>query len=113
MAAHTSQFQEETRSNHRNTTAAIKNLEVQMGQIVQQVAMQAQSSQKNHENVNAVTTRSENVAKEREDEVKVDDELIEVELEVKANKEKKEEVALPVKPAEEKSKHVIRLPYPS
>ena len=24
MAAHTSQFQEETRSNHRNTTAAIK-----------------------------------------------------------------------------------------
>src|ERR1051325_6412151 len=89
MAAHTSQFQEETRSNHRNTTAAIKNLEVQMGQIAQQVAMQAQGNQKNHENVNVVTTRSENVANEREDEVKVDDELIEVELEVRENKEKK------------------------
>ncbi|CAI8618373.1 unnamed protein product [Vicia faba] len=51
IAAHTSQFQEETRSNYRNTTAAIENLEVQMGQIAQQVALRAQESQKSHENV--------------------------------------------------------------
>ena len=36
-----------------------------------------------------------------------------MDLEVRKNKKKKEEVALPVKPAEEKSKPKIRLPYPS
>ncbi|XP_050897999.1 uncharacterized protein LOC127104902 [Lathyrus oleraceus] len=38
MAAHNIQFQDETRNNHKNTTASIKNLEVQMGQIAQQLA---------------------------------------------------------------------------
>ena len=40
-----------------------------MGQIVQQVALHAQGNQKNHENVNIVTTRSEKVAKEKEEEL--------------------------------------------
>ena len=81
MAARTSRFQEETRSNHRNTTTAIKNLEVQLGKIAQQVTLQVQGNQKSHENMNAVTTRrSEKVAKEREKEVKFDDNIIEVDL---------------------------------
>jgi hypothetical protein len=114
MVAHTSQFQEETRCTHRNTTAAIKNLEVQLGQIAQQVTLQVQGNQKSHENVNVVTTRrSEKVAKEREEEVKFDDNIIEVDLEVRENKKKQEEVVLLVKPAEEKIKPEIRLPYPS
>ena len=42
MAAHNIQFQDEIRNNHKNTSASIKNLEVQMGQIAQQLAnMQA------------------------------------------------------------------------
>ena len=113
MSAHTSQFQEETRSNHRNTTAAIQNLEVQMGQIAQQVDLQVQGNQKSHENVNAVTTRSKFFSKEREEEVKFDDNLIEVDLEVRENKKKQEEVVIPVKPTEEKIKPKIRLSYPS
>jgi hypothetical protein len=38
MASQSSQFQKETRSNLRNTGASIKNLEVQMSQIAQQLA---------------------------------------------------------------------------
>ncbi|XP_050919246.1 uncharacterized protein LOC127136767 [Lathyrus oleraceus] len=38
MASHYVQFQEETRKNQKNTTASIKNLEVQIGQIAQQLA---------------------------------------------------------------------------
>lgn len=38
MAAQSSQFQEETRRNLRNTGASIKNLEGQMSQIAQQLA---------------------------------------------------------------------------
>ena len=88
MDAHTSQFQEETRSNYRNTTATMKNLEVQMGQIAQQVALRAQESQKSHENVNAFKTRSEKVDREKQDGVKFDDNIIEVELEVRENMNK-------------------------
>ena len=85
-----------------------------MGQIAQQVTLQVQGNQKSHENVNAVITRrSEKVANEREEEVKFDDIIIEVGLEVIENKKKKEEVVLPVKPTEEKIKPEIRLSYPS
>lgn len=65
MAAQNSQFEEETRSNHRNTTFSIKNLEVQMGQIAEQVVdSQAQGTLlsatiqnlKNHQSVNVVET---------------------------------------------------------
>ena len=59
-----------------------------MGQIAQQVAMRAQENQKNHENVNVVTTRNEKAAEEKKDEVKFDDSIIEVELEVRENKKK-------------------------
>ncbi|XP_050897408.1 uncharacterized protein LOC127104259 [Lathyrus oleraceus] len=74
-AAQNSQFQEETRKNHRNTTVSIKNLEVHMGQIAQQMTgSQIQGSlpsetiqnPRNHENVNIVTNRSEKAAKDEE-----------------------------------------------
>lgn len=73
MAAQNSQFQEETRNNQRNIIASIKNLEVHMGQITQQIAgSRAQVSlasatvqnPRNHENVNVVTTKSQKVAKD-------------------------------------------------
>ena len=60
-----------------------------MRQIAQQVALQAQESQKSHENVNAVKTRSEKVATEKEDNVRFDDNIIEVELKVRENKKKR------------------------
>ena len=59
-----------------------------MGQIAQQVAMQAQENQKNHENVNVVTTRNEKAAEEKKYEVKFDDNIIEVKLEVRENGKK-------------------------
>src|SRR3954463_9544232 len=69
MAAQNSQFQEETRSNLRNTSASIKNLEIQMSQIAQHLTLQAQGTlpssivknPKNQENINAVTTRSHKI----------------------------------------------------
>lgn len=100
MAAQNSQFQEETRNNHRNITASIKNLEVQIGQIALQIAssrvpgsLSSETIQnpRNHENVNVVTTRSKKDPKE-------------------------EKFIPPGNPTEEKNKKetkpMIKLPYP-
>ena len=38
MAAQNRKFEEKTRNNHKNTTASLKNLEVQLWQIAQQLA---------------------------------------------------------------------------
>ncbi|XP_050916307.1 uncharacterized protein LOC127131427 [Lathyrus oleraceus] len=63
MAAQSSQFQEETRSNLRNTGSSIKNMEMQMSQISQQLAGSQASSAlpsatvtnpREHNNVSAV-----------------------------------------------------------
>lgn len=75
MPAQNSHFQEETRNNHRNTTASIKYLEVQMGQIAQKIAgsriqgslpSETIQNPRNHENVNVITMRSEKNAKDEE-----------------------------------------------
>ncbi|XP_058774457.1 uncharacterized protein LOC131648745 [Vicia villosa] len=67
IAAQSSQFQEETRSNFRNTGASIKDLEIQMSQIAQQLASPQQpgalpsatvTNPKDHNNVSAIVTRS-------------------------------------------------------
>ncbi|XP_050888941.1 uncharacterized protein LOC127094118 [Lathyrus oleraceus] len=100
MAAQNSHFQEETRNNHRNMIASIKNLEVQMGQIVQQITSsrvpgsfpsEIVQNPRNHDNVNVVTMKSKKATKE-------------------------EKVIPPGKPTEEKNKKetklVIKLPYP-
>lgn len=123
MAAHNIQFQDETRNNHKNTTASIKNLEVQMGQIAQQLA-NAQApgglpsstiiNPRDNQGVKAVVTRRGKAIEEAEKEV-VEEELLEVELEICENKKKNEEVTTPVV-EKEKSKDPIPkviLPYPA
>src|SRR3954465_4478566 len=125
LAGQCSQFQEETRNNHRNTAASIKNLEVQVGQIAQHLTLQAQGTlpistlvnPKNQEKINVVTTRSPK-APELEEEEEIDDNLvIEVDLEIRENPNEPEVVISPVKPLEEKNKKetkpVVKLPFPS
>src|SRR3954466_14522933 len=126
MAAQNSQFQEETRSNLRNTSASIKNLEIQMSQIAQHLTLQAQGTlpssivknPKNEEKINAVTTRSKKVAEPEKEKEEIDDPLvIEVDLEIRENVKELEIVIPPVKKLEEKNKKdakpAIKLPLPS
>ncbi|XP_050908679.1 uncharacterized protein LOC127122381 [Lathyrus oleraceus] len=91
MAAHNVQFQEETRNNQKNTTASIKNLEVQMGKIAQQLASSSQAQ----------------VDEEKE-------QLIEVDLVIKENEVVREEVVTPkpvVKEIVIEPKSVVKLPF--
>src|SRR3954468_23906789 len=120
-----SQFQEETRNNQRNTTASIKNLEVQVGQIAQHLTLQAQGSfpsatvknLKDQEKINVVTTRSKKVAESEKEKEEIDDPMvIEVDLEIRENPKEPEVVVPSAKPLEEKKKDgkpVIKLPFPS
>lgn len=69
VVAHNVKFQEETRNNHKNTTTSIKNLEVQMGQIAQQLASSSRAqcalpsatmtNLRERNNVSVMTTRSD------------------------------------------------------
>ena len=91
MAAHNIQFQDETRNNHKNTYASIKNLEVQMDQIAQQLAnVQApgslpsstiQNLRDNH-GVKSIVTRSGKSVWDVEKKVVEDEGLLEVDLEI-------------------------------
>ena len=123
MAAHNIQFQDETRNNHKNTSASIKNLEVQMGQIAQQLAnVQAPgglpsstvTNPRDNQGVKAVVTRRGKAVEDAEKEV-IEEELLEVDLEICENKEKAEEVTTPVvekeKPKDSTPK--VILPYPA
>ncbi|XP_050908319.1 uncharacterized protein LOC127121938 [Lathyrus oleraceus] len=97
MATHNVQFQEETRNNQKITTASIKNLEVQMGQIAQQLASSSQAQV------------IEEVDEER-------DQLIEVDLEIRENEVVREEVAASkpvVKETSIEPKPVVKLPFPT
>src|SRR3954465_7457696 len=88
-----SQFQEETRNNHRNTSASIKNLEVQVGQMAQHLTLHAQGTlpsstvknPKDQEKINVVTTRSPKAPEPEEEEEINDNLVIEVDLEVREN----------------------------
>src|SRR3954465_13846909 len=126
VATQNSQFQEETRANLRNTTASIKNLEVQIGQIAQHLTLQAQGNfpnetvkdQKNLEKINVVTTRSKKVAESEKEEEEMDDPLmIEVDLEIREIVTELGIVIPPVKQLEEENKQnakpTIKLPFPS
>ncbi|XP_050877457.1 uncharacterized protein LOC127081219 [Lathyrus oleraceus] len=126
MAAHNVQFQEETRNNQKNTTASIKNVEVEMGQIAQQLASSSQAqgalpsstmtNPREHNNVSTVTTRSgksEEVVEEVDEE---DDKLIEVDLKIKENEVVREEVVAPkpiVKETVIELKPVVKLHFPT
>src|SRR3954471_16116680 len=126
LAGQCSQFQEETRNNHKNTSTSIKNLEVQVGQIAQHLTLQAQGTlpsstvknPKDQEKINAVTTRSKRVAEPEKEKEEIDDPMmIEVDLEIRENPKEPEVVVPPVKPIEEKNKKnaepVIKLPFSS
>ncbi|XP_050916360.1 uncharacterized protein LOC127131482 [Lathyrus oleraceus] len=125
MAAQSSQFQEETRSNMRNTGASIKNLEVQMSQIAQQLAgsqtpgalpSATVTNPREHNNMSVVTIisgKSKEVPEKDDDQ---EDQLLEVELEIKENKVVSEEVVVPklmVKEKVSESKPVVKLPFPT
>ncbi|XP_050897159.1 uncharacterized protein LOC127103978 [Lathyrus oleraceus] len=120
------QFQEETRNNQKNTTASIKNLEVQMGQIARQLASSSQAqgalpsatvtNPREHNNVSTVTTRSgksDEVVEEVDEE---EDQLIEVHLEITENEVVREEV-VESKPVVKETiidpKPVVKLPFPT
>ncbi|XP_050897072.1 uncharacterized protein LOC127103874 [Lathyrus oleraceus] len=124
MVVQNAQFQEDTRNNQRNTTSTFKNLEVQVGQIAQQLSNQAQGTlpsatiqnPRNRKNINVVTIRSQKLAKDEEDKATNDHHVIEVDMEVRENKKEPKEAIPPAKPTKEKTKKeaksVIKLPYP-
>ncbi|XP_050919594.1 uncharacterized protein LOC127137152 [Lathyrus oleraceus] len=125
MAAQSSQFQEETRSNLRNTGASIKNLEVQMSQIAQQLAgsqtpgalpSATVTNPREHNNVSVVTTRSSKAKEVPKKDVKQEDQFLEVDLEIKENEVVSEKVTVSEPVAKEKvseSKPVVKLPFPT
>ncbi|XP_050876716.1 uncharacterized protein LOC127080440 [Lathyrus oleraceus] len=89
IATHIIQFKEETINNQRNTTSSIKNLEVQMGQIAQQLAdsqtLGTLSSRtvinpRERNNVSVVVTRSGKSARCSENKQVEEDKLLEVDL---------------------------------
>ncbi|XP_050888954.1 uncharacterized protein LOC127094132 [Lathyrus oleraceus] len=105
MEAHNVQFQEETRNNQKNTTASIKNLEVQMGQIAQQLASSSQAH-------GALPSTTVTNPREHNNE----DQLIEVDLEIKENEAVREELVAPklvVKETVTEPKLVVKIPFPT
>ncbi|XP_050875943.1 uncharacterized protein LOC127079607 [Lathyrus oleraceus] len=126
MVAHHVQFQEETQNYQKNTTTSIKNLEVQMGQIAQQIASSSQAqgvipsatvpNPREHHNMSTVTTRSVKSEEVVEEEDEEEDQLIEVDLEIKENEVVREEVVAPkplVKETTIEPKPVVKLPFPT
>ncbi|XP_050895806.1 uncharacterized protein LOC127102479 [Lathyrus oleraceus] len=126
MAAHHVQFQEETQNYQKNTTTSIKNLEVQLGQIVQQLASSSQAqgdlpsatvpNPKEHHNVSALTIRSGKSDEIVEEVDKEEDQLIKVDLEIKENEVVREEVVAPkpvVKETIIEPKPIVKLPFPT
>lgn len=124
MEAQNIQFQEKTINNQRNTTTSIKSIEVQMGQITQQLAgSQAPGTlpsgtvinPREHNNVNAVVTASGKFSENSEIKQVKEDELLEVDLEIRNHNKKQEEVVILPVVEEDKQKDpkpTIRLPYP-
>ncbi|XP_058741216.1 uncharacterized protein LOC131613576 [Vicia villosa] len=124
MAAQSVQFQEETRNNQRTTNASIKNLEIQMGQIAQQITnSQAPgalpsatvTNPRDNKIVNVVTTRSAKVAEIPEEEYEEEDPILEVDLEILEDKTPIDEPIV-IQPAEQEKviapKPIIKLPFP-
>ncbi|KAI5397321.1 hypothetical protein KIW84_063221 [Lathyrus oleraceus] len=100
MAAQNRKFEEETRNNQKNTTASLKNLEVQLGQIAQQLASsrtpgslpsEIVQNPRGQENVSTVTAKEKKVAKKK----KI----------ISPSEPTKQEITKETKP-------VIKLPYP-
>ncbi|XP_058756189.1 uncharacterized protein LOC131629421 [Vicia villosa] len=125
MAAQSSQFQEETRSNFRNTGASIKNLEIQMSQIAQQLASPQQpgalpsatvTNPKDHNNVSAIVTRSGKAKEVVEESAEEGEPLLEVDVEIKENEVEAEDLGV-LEPTTtgktSEQKPAIKLPFPT
>ncbi|XP_050919174.1 uncharacterized protein LOC127136685 [Lathyrus oleraceus] len=125
MAVQSSQFQEETRSNLKNTGASIKNLEIQMSQIAQQLAGSQQqgvlpsstvTNPRENNHVNAVTTRNGKSKEVPEKSSEEEDLLLEVDLEIKENEVANEEVTSDERVVKDKvinPKMAVKLPFPT
>ncbi|XP_058759522.1 uncharacterized protein LOC131632813 [Vicia villosa] len=125
MAAQSSQFQEETRSNFRNTGASIKILEIQMSQIAQQLASPQQPgtipsstipNPKDHNNVSAIITRSGKAKEAMKESAEGEEPLLEVDLEIKENEVEAEDLVVSEPVTKEKvvePKPTIKLPFPT
>ncbi|XP_058767702.1 uncharacterized protein LOC131641419 [Vicia villosa] len=124
MATQSSQFQEETRSNFRNMGSSIKNLEIQMSQIAQQLANSQQSgalpsatvtNPKDHNNMSAIVTRSGKGKGVVENDDEEEEPLLELDLEIKENEVEAEEVVVMEPTPKEKAveqKPTVKLPFP-
>jgi hypothetical protein len=131
MATHMNSLTQETRAAQKNTTASIKNLEIQVGQIAQQLSQRAPGSlpsdivlnPRDRGNVNFVVTRSQKVNESQSSKVKKGGSessptLIEVDVEVRSIEkendvevlENKEEPIVQKK--ESLQKPEIKLPFP-
>jgi hypothetical protein len=131
MATHMNSLTQETRAAQKNTTASIKNLEIQVGQIAQQLSQRAPRSlpsdtvlnPRDCGNVNAVLTRSQKVGESQSPKVKKGGSessptLIEVDVKVRSNEkendvevlENKEEPIVQKKDSFPKPE--IKLPFP-
>ncbi|XP_050920163.1 uncharacterized protein LOC127137785 [Lathyrus oleraceus] len=125
MAAQSSQFQEETRSNLKNTSASIKNLEIQMSQIARQLAGSPQqgvlpsstvTNPRENIHVNVVTTRNGKSKEIPEKSSEEEDLLLEVDLEIKENEVANEEVTHDERVVKDKvidPKPSVKLPFPT
>ncbi|XP_050920317.1 uncharacterized protein LOC127137955 [Lathyrus oleraceus] len=125
METKNSHFQEETRNNQKNTATFIKDLEVQMDHIKQQiVGTQAQRSlpsetmtnPREHNNVSVVVLRSGKSTESLGDKYGEENHLLEVDLEIKENQKIDEEEVTQKVVEKEKPidpKPTIKLPYPS
>ncbi|XP_050909254.1 uncharacterized protein LOC127123031 [Lathyrus oleraceus] len=125
MAAQSSKFQEETWSNLKNTGASIKNLEVQMSQIAQQLAGSQQqgvlpsstvANPRENNHVNAVTTRNGKSKEIPEKSSEEEDLLLEVDLKIKENEVANEEVTHDERVVKDKVIHpkpAVKLPFPT
>ncbi|XP_050917630.1 uncharacterized protein LOC127132709 [Lathyrus oleraceus] len=124
MATQVMQFQEETRNNQKNTNASIKNLEIQLGQIAQQITNSQTpgalpsatvTNPREHHNVSAVTTRSGRSVEDLKKKDEEEDQLLEVDLEILENKALlEEEIVIPPVVQEKLTapKPIIKLPFP-
>ncbi|XP_058725613.1 uncharacterized protein LOC131596895 [Vicia villosa] len=117
--------QEETRSNLRNTGASIKNLEIQMSQIAQQMTNSQQqgalpsatvTNPRDNNHVNAMTTRSSKSNDKPEKNSDEEDMLIEVDVEIKENEVVSQEATGDERVVKEKTvtpKPAVKLPFPT
>lgn len=125
MATNMNSLTQETRDAQKNTRASIKNLEIQVGQIAQQLSQRAPgnlpsdtvTNPRNQENVNMVTTRSKKLEESKSPKVTQDGgvsspELVEVEVDVRDTIPTHDVEEPENKKKDDLPKPQIKLPFP-